>query len=181
MTYTNWLGLAPLMLMLAVAALVDARHRRLPNWLTITLMLSGLMQSFTYLHMARPSMAVLGIVAGFGLMLGQFVLGGVGGGDVKLMMGVGAWLGPIPLVAIFAGTSVVGLIIVVVQAVWQRRLKVLLHNCATVLVNLVNLRHVGMDHAIATGKLCRSVDRPLPYAVPVLLATLLVAGLQGLL
>jgi prepilin peptidase CpaA len=181
MIYTHWLGLAPLMFMLAIAAVIDARFRRIPNWLTITMLLSGLAQSFTSLHLARPSMAVLGIAAGFAIMLGQFVLGGLGGGDVKLMMGVGAWLGPVPLLAVFAAASVVGMIIVLSQAAWQGRLIKLLDNCCVVLVNLVHLKHVGVEHAIETGKLCRSVDKPLPYAVPVLLATLLVVGLQGVL
>jgi hypothetical protein len=37
-------------------------------------------------------------------------------------------------------------------------------------VNLVHVRDVGLEHATATGKSSQSVDKPLPYAVPVLLA-----------
>ena len=181
MASSFWLSSAPLLVMLVVAAIIDGRHRRIPNWLTVTLMLSGLAQSFTAIHLTRPSMAALGILAGFVLMLGQFALGGLGGGDVKLLMGVGAWVGPLPLLAVFAGASIVGMIIVITQALWQGRFKILLNNSAVVAVNLAHLKQVGVEHAIATGQSCRSVDRPLPYAVPVLLATVVFIGLQGVL
>jgi len=35
------------------------------------------------------------------------------------------------------------------------------------------VRDVGLDHTKATGQSCRSVDRPLPYAVPVLVAMII--------
>ena len=61
------------------------------------------------------------------------------------------------------------------QALAQGRLNVLLRNTAVVGKNVAHLRDFGVDHVKATGKACRSVNRPLPYAVPVLLATILVA------
>jgi hypothetical protein len=48
-------------------------------------------------------------------------------------------------------------------------------------VLLMNMRHIGdlgTAHVEQTGKQCRSIDRPLPYAVPVLAATLLVVTLM---
>jgi hypothetical protein len=42
-------------------------------------------------------------------------------------------------------------------------------------MNLAHLRDFGLDHVATTGNECRSVNRPLPYAVPVLLASILVA------
>ena len=59
---------------------------------------------------------------------------------------------------------------VVAQALAQRRGKILLRNTAVLAVNLAHVGDVGLDHAKATGQSCRSVDRPLPYAVPVLIA-----------
>ena len=43
-------------------------------------------------------------------------------------------------------------------------------------VNLVHVRQVGVEHAKATGLACRSVDRPLPYAVPTGLAVVVLAA-----
>ena len=45
-------------------------------------------------------------------------------------------------------------------------------------VNLIHLQDVGLEHTRATGRSSRSVDRPLPYAVPVLLAVLVILARQ---
>ncbi len=175
MTAANPIHLLPVLLLLALAAVIDFRQRRIPNWLTGALALTGLVQSLTPLHSCTLAASVLGLLAGFILMFGQFAVGGLGGGDVKLLMGVGTWVGPLPLLLIFAATSVIGLMIVLAQAAWQGRLRLLFRNSALVAVNLAHLKQVGLEHMTATGQSCRSISRPLPYAVPVLIATVLVA------
>ena len=171
-----WIHLAPLLVMLIIAAVIDARQRRIPNWLTVAMMLCGLAQSFTAAHSVGPAAASLGLLAGLALMLGQFALGGLGGGDVKLLMGVGTWVGPLPLLMIFMAASVAGLIIVLAQACWQGRLAALFRNSSVIAVNLIHLREIGVEHVSATGASCRSIDKPLPYAVVVLIGTIAVAA-----
>jgi hypothetical protein len=63
----------------------------------------------------------------------------------------------------------------------QGRLRILSRNSAVLAINLVHLGDVGVEHAAATGRSCRSVEKPLPYAVPVLIAviSLLAAGWIG--
>jgi Flp pilus assembly protein protease CpaA len=95
---------------------------------------------------------------------------------VKLLAGVGTWVGAAGALGVFVAAALVGLVLVLCQALWQRRLPNLLRNSAVLVVNLVHLNEVGMEHAVATGRSCRSVDRPLPYAVPILVGTLLVAA-----
>jgi prepilin peptidase CpaA len=172
-----WLNLIPLVSLLLVASAIDLRQRRIPNWLTLAMMLTGLVQGLLPMHLVSPFSSLLGLLAAFALMVGQFALGGLGGGDVKLLMGVGAWLGPLPMLAVFACASVLGLFIVLAQAAWQGRMRQLLGNSALLAVNLAHLRQVGLEHARATGQSCRSVDRPLPYAVPVLASVILVAAI----
>ena len=136
--------------------------------------MAGLIQSATVYGTVTPPAAILGLLCGFGLGLALFVLGALGGGDVKLLAAAGAWLGAALVVQVFLAAAVVGLVIVLTQCAIQRRLPALFRNSALVVVNLVHLREVGLDHASATGQSCRSIDRPLPYAVPVLLATVLI-------
>jgi prepilin peptidase CpaA len=181
MAHSIWLRLTPLFVLLLAAALIDARQRRIPNWLTGALALTGLLQSFTPIHACPVWASFAGLFAGFALMVGQFAVGGLGGGDVKLLMGLGTWVGPLPLLVVFAGASLIGLAIVLIQATWQGRMRQLLHNSALLAVNLVHLREVGVAHAQATGKSCRSIDRPLPYAVPVLIATVMVVALPSVI
>jgi prepilin peptidase CpaA len=163
----HWL---PLLVLLIWASLTDLRERRIPNWLTVSLALIGLAQSASGWHQIGPGQAILGLLVGFGITFILFAIGALGGGDVKLMGAVGAWVGPAGALAVFCLAAIIGMLIVIVQAIWQGRLKTLIGNSAVLTVNLLHLREVGVEHAKATGRSCRSVDRPLPYAVPVLLA-----------
>jgi prepilin peptidase CpaA len=97
----------------------------------------------------------------------------VGGGDVKLLAGLGAWFGPVAVFQIFVLEALLGAILVIAQATATGRMKVLLRNSAVLAVNLAHVKDVGLDHVKATGVSSRSIDRPIPYAVPVLAAVLI--------
>src|SRR5439155_8884501 len=170
------LALAPMLAMLVIAAAVDWRTRRIPNWLTVLMMLSGIAGSFLPGRIASPGQAMLGMVVGFAIPFVLFAMGALGGGDVKLLAGAGAWLGPIMIGKIFLAAAIVGMIIVLVQSTRQKRLSALLRNSAVLTVNLVNIDTIGADAVCETGKCCRSIERPLPYAVPVLIAAAIVVS-----
>jgi prepilin peptidase CpaA len=173
-TYTL-LMCAPVLALLVVAAVIDWRTRRIPNWLTFTLVLSGLAQSFMPHAVVSPGNALLGLLTGFALTFALYALGAVGGGDVKLLAGIGAWLGPQAALAIFAVEAIVGMVMALAQAAYQGKTRLLLKNSALVAVNLAHVTDVGIEHARQTGQACRSIDRPLPYAVPVLIAVMILA------
>lgn len=164
---------APVMSLLICAACIDLRARRIPNWLSFSLILSGIGQSFGAAHLASPANAMLGFLTGFGLTFALFAIGALGGGDVKLLAGVGAWLGPEAALKIFVIAAIVGMFIVLAQALAQGRLTLLFRNSALIALNAAHVGEIGVEQVAASGKACRSVDRPLPYAVPVMLATLL--------
>lgn len=168
----------PLIAMLSAAAITDLRARRIPNWLTFSMMIAGVTQSFFSMHTVSPFASFTGLLTGFTLSFLMFAIGAMLGGDVKIMAGVGAWVGPMPVVAVFAITQVIGMVIVLTQAVYQGRLRALLTNATVLTINLVHLQDVGVDHAQATGQSCRSLDRYLPFAVPVLLALLVMLARQ---
>lgn len=170
---------APLLALVGWAAVVDLRERRIPNWLTLLLILGGMARSFMAASAVGPGASVLGIFAGAAIPLALFAIGAMGGGDVKLMAGVGAWLGPWPVLAVLVVEKVIGLAIVLVQSAVQGKTRALLHNSAVVAVNLVHIRDVGVDHVSGTGRACRSVARPLPFAVPTLLAVVVVVLSQA--
>lgn len=168
------LMLMPMFAMLVVAAIGDLRTRKIRNWLTFGLLISGIAQSFTASHTVTPTQSMLGMLVGFSLTFVLFALGALGGGDVKLLAGVGAWIGPMPVLAVFLAAAVVGMVIVLAQCAVQGRLTTLFRNSALLVINLAHTSDLGMHHVSQTGKSCRSVDKPLPYAVPVLIATALV-------
>ena len=173
----------PLLALLCWAAVQDVRTRRIRNWLTLAIAAGGLLQSFGHdfglMRTVPPSASVLGLLTGLGLPLLLFAIGALGGGDVKLLAGIGAWVGPAAVVHVFLAEAVIGMLIVLAQAAASGRLRVLVRNSTVVAINLWHMGDLGVRHVEQTGRSCRSVDRPLPFAVPVLAATLLVLYVRG--
>lgn len=85
----------------AVAAVSDLRTRRLPNWLTVPAFAAGLVAHTVMNGFSGLGFALLGFCTGFGILLVLWLIGGGGGGDVKLMGALGAWLGSSLTVAVF--------------------------------------------------------------------------------
>ena len=86
----------------------DARSRRIPNQLTLTALLAGFAVRATVGGWVGLESALWGTLLAGGIFFLLFVVGGMGGGDVKLMAAVGAWVGvgqvtPILLASALAG------------------------------------------------------------------------------
>lgn len=160
----------PLFGLLLLAAGLDLRQRRIPNWLTLTIAVAGLAQSFSHSHTVTPTQSFAGLGVGFLLPLILFILNAIGGGDVKLLAAVGAWIGPVNILLVFILKDLIGLVLVLSQAVYQGRLRVLIKNSTVVALNLVHLRDVGLESVQQVGLSCKSVDKPLPMAVPIMFA-----------
>ena len=87
-----------------VAAYVDWRTQKLPNWLTVSCLVSALLFHFIAgffgengglgTALIQLGWAVVGFATGFGILLVLWLIGGGGGGDVKMMGAMGAWLMP---------------------------------------------------------------------------------------
>lgn len=93
--------------LLLSAAYSDFRTRRIPNALTLPGLLAGLVIAALPAGITLPA-ALLGVGAALLFSLPLFALGALGGGDGKLLMVVGAFLGPREfgtalLLTIFAG------------------------------------------------------------------------------
>jgi prepilin peptidase CpaA len=96
-----------LLVLVVLAAVSDIRTRRIPNVLTVCALFVALaLRSFL------GGGALVDGLQGAGLamllMLPLFALGGVGGGDLKLLVAVGAFLGPRDLLVALLVTAVAG-------------------------------------------------------------------------
>jgi len=102
-------------LMLLILAALDAEHQWLPDALTLPLIPLGL--AAAWLGWGPPLLdRAVGAVAGGGLLwaigrLYALVRGraGMGGGDPKLLAGIGAWVGVLQLPLVLLGAGLVGL------------------------------------------------------------------------
>ncbi len=93
---------------LVEAAIIDGRQLRVPNWLTYHLFFGGL--AFTWWSGGTYALAWSFAGAGVGLvsLLPLYAIGGMGAGDVKLMAGIGAWMGPSLTLGAFVASAIVG-------------------------------------------------------------------------
>ncbi len=71
----------------------DLRRRQIANWIPLAALAGGFAWQFSQSGWWGGLYAVLGAAAGFAVFLVFYLLGGMGGGDVKLMAGFGALLG----------------------------------------------------------------------------------------
>lgn len=77
-----------------VAAIVDdVTRRKIANWIPLSAFAAGLILQIVQGGWRGAGAALLGTAAGAGVFLIFYLMGGMGGGDVKLMAGFGAVLG----------------------------------------------------------------------------------------
>jgi prepilin peptidase CpaA len=88
--------LLPIAFLLLVAAAItwDVRERRIPNVLSLVLLVGG----FAFSALQQPVLpgllgALAGLGVGFGIWIGFYALGVMGAGDVKFFAAASAWLG----------------------------------------------------------------------------------------
>ncbi|MDY6852025.1 MAG: A24 family peptidase [Thermodesulfobacteriota bacterium] len=101
--------IAACLLVTLVTLYTDIKRQRIPNPLTISAALAGLCFQCYEAGLAEGGcFALQGLALGVSLLFIPFLLGGMGGGDVKLLGALGAWLGPADVAAVFFYTAVAG-------------------------------------------------------------------------
>jgi prepilin peptidase CpaA len=81
-------------IVIGIAATVeDLARRQVSNWISVAALIAGFGLHIMSEGWRGGVSALLGAVTGFGVFLIFYLLGGMGGGDVKLMAGFGAVLG----------------------------------------------------------------------------------------
>jgi prepilin peptidase CpaA len=114
-----------LIVLVGVAAMIeDLGWRRISNWTSGGAVLAGLIVHGIQKGWSGVGHSLLGTLIGFGVFLIFYLLGGMGGGDVKLMAGFGALLGdrlilPAALLAAASG-GVMALGFLAIRAVIRR-------------------------------------------------------------
>ena len=105
---------------LIVAAAIDWRWLKVPNWLTFPFVLGGLGYALMDDGPEGLLLALAGAGAGLALLLPLWLIGEMGAGDVKLLAGVGAWVGPSLVLEVFVHIVIVGVAIAIAIVAWQR-------------------------------------------------------------
>lgn len=113
-----------LLALVTVAAIYDLRYRRIPNWLTLSGVLSGLGVNVFLADQWWQGLkfSLLGLAAGFALYFALYAIRAMGAGDVKLMAATGAIVGWQNWFGIFIVTALLGGVLAVVFSILKKRL-----------------------------------------------------------
>lgn len=114
--------LAALCAGLGTAAVIDIRHRRIPNVVCVATAAVGLALAIVGINSITVGSALAGLAFGFVMMLPGHVLGATGAGDVKLFAAAGTLLGSGRIVTAFLYVAIAGGILAVVIAIHRGRL-----------------------------------------------------------
>ena len=163
-----------LVLVLAVSAAVDLRVRRIPNLVSGPAMVAGLVLNTLYFGADGLAASVVGLVAASIVLVAPFALGGIGGGDVKLMGAVGALVGPRLALWGMALGMMLGGLLVAAHAARRRRLEETLCRVGTMVAAAT------LTRSLAPLRVSTADPRAiaLPYSVPLGLGTLAAVALR---
>ena len=96
-------------ILVGVAATIDdLARRRIANWIPAVALTAGFAWQIAQNGWRGGVSALAGAAAGFAVFLAFYLLGGMGGGDLKLMAGFGALLGTSRLLEAALWTAGVG-------------------------------------------------------------------------
>ena len=107
---------------LGTAAVIDIRHRRIPNAVVLATAAAGLTLATVGISGITVTSALAGLAFGFLMMLPGHVFGATGAGDVKLFAAAGTLLGSGRIVTAFLFVAITGGILAVVIALRRGRL-----------------------------------------------------------
>jgi prepilin peptidase CpaA len=123
MTNIDTISILKLTLAAAVSAAVvidDIQHRRIPNSFCAILLLTGMLSFGFSKGWSGLADGLLGAALGFVVFLIPYGLGGLGGGDVKLMSGFGAVIGMHGVLPALVLVSIAGAATSVFYLLWSR-------------------------------------------------------------
>jgi prepilin peptidase CpaA len=114
----------------ALGAAIDLRSRRVPNWLTLGITLTGLALATARLSGLSLGAAFAGFLLGLAVMLPGHLIGATGAGDVKLLAALGTLLGPRAVFFAFVYSAIAGGVLAVAVAMQRRTLEVTMERTA---------------------------------------------------
>jgi prepilin peptidase CpaA len=166
------------------AAVTDVWKFKVYNALTLPLLLSGLMYHGLTGGLHGLALSLIGMLCGGGVLIMFYLLGGYGGGDVKLLAAIGAWLGAELTLYVFVISSLVSGVYALVLILFYgkigetwKRWKVLWYRLAAL------GRHLGADNGYEVEQDRIDRGRVVPFAAMMCLGvigTLLYLWLGGM-
>ncbi len=176
--FTNW----PVRLvcgLLILAAYIDGKQLRVPNWLTFSMVASGLIYSTWAGGWAGLGDGLLGMAVGLACLLPLYAVGGMGAGDVKLLAGVGAWLGATTTFYAFCVSTVVGAVMAVAMVLWRKAFDKHYAQLLMILSEWMTIKNPRELSRIAAERKPKMLL--LPYGIPICVGSIAYFFYEGMI
>ena len=111
-----------LLILIITSIFFDITKKKIPNFITFPVILWGLLTYTIFQGFEGFKFSGLGFLVGLGIFLVPFILGGMGGGDVKMMAAIGALKGWkfVLYTAVYAG--LIGGVLVIIYLIYTKQL-----------------------------------------------------------
>ncbi len=152
------------LIFVGMALYTDLKSRTIPNQITVTSFVLALVLHTYFGGWAGFLLSLSGFAVGFGILFLLWVIGGGGGGDVKLMGAAGAWVGALPILIIFIASAVF--------AVFCTMFMMLRNPSSEQVAEASTPGATGDSDSPLRSK--SKLKQSIPYAVPVAMATVCV-------
>src|ERR1700693_707948 len=134
-----------------LAAAVDWRTRKIPNWLTVPGILAGITLRTVISGWPGAKASLEGVGLALALLLPLVLLRALGAGDWKLMGAVGAFMGPILFLFILFGSILAAGLMSAIQTIKTKRVKETFRNIVELLRGFVVFGfqpnpHISLDN-----------------------------------
>ncbi|QDU40733.1 Type 4 prepilin-like proteins leader peptide-processing enzyme [Maioricimonas rarisocia] len=155
---------------LIVAAWIDGKQLRVPNWITFPMVFAGLAYNSWAGGWTGLGDALFGMVVGLATLLPLYAIGGMGAGDVKLMAGIGAWLGATVTWHAFCVSVVVGALMAIVMVLWRKSWQKHYGNFMMILLEFLTVKNPRELSRIAAERKPQMLL--LPYGIPICIGSI---------
>jgi prepilin peptidase CpaA len=155
---------------LVAAAIIDGWKLKVPNWLTFPMIISGWVYSGVCFGWAGLGWSLTGTAVGLCLLLPAYPIGGMGAGDVKLLAGVGAWVGGTATFFAFCVSAIVGGIIALGMIAVRRKWLHHLRQFAAIATEIMVIRDPSELSSLAADR--KTSMTLLPYGIPIAIGSI---------
>jgi prepilin peptidase CpaA len=155
-----------------LGAITDVRSARLPNRLTYSALITAIVLRTGLLGWAGLKSGAVGIGIAGGLFCVLYVLGAMGGGDMKMMAAVGAWVGSTHVVTVLVAIALAGGVLALVSMIFNKNLIQTVRNT----VRLVLYRFTSGLQPHPEMNVQAPGSRRVPFGVAIAMGTLFCAA-----
>ena len=99
--------------LILVATVCDLRKREVPDWISIALLLAAIVAAALHVGETGWLGLVIGLALGLAIGTALFAWCGLGGGDAKLIVALGAVFGPLGLLSLLFWTALAGAVLAI--------------------------------------------------------------------